>query len=60
MKNELRQKREELNLTLQDVADYVGVSAGTVSRWETGNINNMKRHAEITIDKGLFKIIRYT
>ncbi len=43
MKNELRQKREELNLTLQDVADYVGVSAGTVSRWETGNINNMKR-----------------
>lgn len=43
MKNEFRQKREELNLTLQDVADYVGVSAGTVSRWETGNINNMKR-----------------
>ena len=43
MKNELREKREELNLTLQDVADYVGVSAGTVSRWETGNINNMKR-----------------
>ena len=32
-----------MNLTLQDVADYVGVSAGTVSRWETGNINNMKR-----------------
>lgn len=40
---DLRKKREELNLTLQEVADYVGVSAGTVSRWETGNINNMKR-----------------
>ena len=43
MKNKLRYRREELGLTLQEVADYVGVSSGTVSRWETGNIANMKR-----------------
>lgn len=43
MNNILRIKREELGYTLQDVANYVGVSAGTVSRWETGDIANMKR-----------------
>ena len=43
MRNDLKQRREELGLKLQDVADYVGVSAGTVSRWENGNISNMKR-----------------
>lgn len=43
MKNILRERREDLRLTLQQVADYVGVSSGTVSRWETGNIKNMKR-----------------
>ena len=29
--------------TQQDVADYVGVSEGTVSRWESGDIGNMRR-----------------
>ena len=43
MRNDLKQRREELGLTLQEVADYVGVSAGTVSRWESGSISNMKR-----------------
>ena len=43
MDNYLRRRREELNLTLEEVADYVGVSTSTVSRWETGFIANMKR-----------------
>ena len=38
MDNFLRRRREELNLTLEEVADYVGVSTSTVSRWETGFI----------------------
>lgn len=39
----LRSKRKELNLTMKQVADYVGVSEATVSRWESGNIANMGR-----------------
>ena len=43
LSNVLKDRRIELGLTLKDVADYVGVSEGTVSRWESGNIANMKR-----------------
>lgn len=39
----LKQKRKELRLTLKEVAEYVGVSEATVSRWESGNIANMGR-----------------
>lgn len=39
----IKDRRIELGLTMKDVADYVGVSEGTVSRWESGNIANMKR-----------------
>jgi transcriptional regulator with XRE-family HTH domain len=28
---------------MKEVAEYVGVSEGTVSRWESGDISNMKR-----------------
>lgn len=40
----LRKRRKELRLTLKDVADFVGVSEGTVSRWETGNISSMRQN----------------
>lgn len=39
----IKERRTELNLTLKDVADYVGVNVSTVSRWEAGHINNMMR-----------------
>lgn len=39
----LHQQRKRLNLTMKQVADYVGVSEATVSRWESGNIANMGR-----------------
>ena len=39
----LKQRRIELGLTLLDVAKAVGVSEGTVSRWESGDIENMRR-----------------
>lgn len=39
----LKRKRKELNLTMKQVADFVGVSEATVSRWESGNIANMGR-----------------
>lgn len=43
IKDILRNKRIELGLTMKDVAKKVGVSEGTVSRWESGEIADMKR-----------------
>ena len=39
----IRTRREELGLTMKELADRVGVSEGTISRWEGGQIQNMKR-----------------
>lgn len=36
-------KRKSLGLTMRQVADAVGVSEGTISRWESGDIKNMRR-----------------
>ncbi len=36
-------RRKELNLTLEEVGNAVGVSKSTVRKWETGYISNMKR-----------------
>ena len=44
IKNILSSRRIELGLTMKDVADAVGVSESTISRWESGNISNMKRN----------------
>lgn len=43
MENYLRNRREMLKLTQKEVADAVGVSEGTISRYESGNIENMRR-----------------
>lgn len=37
----IRQRREDLEITQQMLADRVGVSKSAVSRWETGDIANM-------------------
>lgn len=39
-------RRLELGLTQRQVADYVGVTEATVSRWESGHIINI-RHNKI-------------
>lgn len=43
MGNYLADRRKALSLTQKDVADAVGVSEATVSRWESGEIANMRR-----------------
>lgn len=43
MANKLKAKRLALNMTLKEVAELVGVSEGTVSRWEREEITNLKR-----------------
>lgn len=42
-KDIIKTQRSKLKLTLDDVARYVGVSGATVSRWENGDIENMRR-----------------
>ena len=43
MKELIKNRRKELNITLEEIGDYVGVSKTTVQRWESGNISNMRR-----------------
>jgi len=39
----LKKRRIELGLTMLEVAKLVGVSEATISRYESGNIKNMRR-----------------
>lgn len=39
----IKERRIELGLTQKEVAVAVGVSEATVSRWEAGEIENMRR-----------------
>ena len=39
----LKDRRNELALTQRQVANQVGVTEATVSRWESGDIDNMRR-----------------
>lgn len=43
IKDILKSRRIKLKLSQLDVAKAVGVSEGTVSRWESGDIANLKR-----------------
>lgn len=40
---DIKKRRLELGLTLEDVAEKVGVGKSTVRKWETGDIKNMRR-----------------
>lgn len=44
MNNIIKNRRSELKLTLEDVANRVGVSRATVLRWETGEIKNLGKN----------------
>lgn len=39
----IRTRRLQLNLTLEEVGNFVGVGKSTVKKWEDGYISNMKR-----------------
>lgn len=38
----IRFRRKKLGLTLKELAAKVGVSAGTISRWESGSIKEIR------------------
>ena len=42
-KDIIKHKRIELGLTMKELANKVGVSEATISRWESGNIATMKQ-----------------
>lgn len=43
IKDIIKKKRLEKDYTMKQLADLVGVSEATISRWESGEISNMKR-----------------
>ena len=53
MKPDIKSRRKELNLTLEQVGDLVGVGKSTVRKWETGAIENMKRDKIVKLAKAL-------
>lgn len=53
MKPDIKNRRKELNLTLEQVGDLVGVGKSTVRKWETGDIENMKRDKIVKLAKAL-------
>ncbi|MDU2418357.1 helix-turn-helix transcriptional regulator [Negativicoccus succinicivorans] len=53
VKDILKARRLRLGLTLEDVAAKVGVSAATISRWESGDIANMRRDRIVALSSAL-------
>lgn len=49
----IKKRRTELNLTMCQVAKIVGVSECTISRWESGDIANMRRDKISLLAKAL-------
>lgn len=53
MAQRIKALRQERGLTLEQVADVVGVGKSTVRKWETGMIANMRRDKIASLAKAL-------
>lgn len=53
VKDILKNQREKLGYTMKELAQKVGVSEGTISRWESGEIANMKRDKIVALAHAL-------
>lgn len=53
MSQRIKELRKKKGLTLEQVADIVGVGKSTVRKWETGMIANMKRDKIASLAKAL-------
>lgn len=50
---DLKEERCKRNLTVEQVADMVGVAKSTVSKWESGRIKNMRSDKILAYAKAL-------
>ena len=53
IKDLIKTRRIQRGLTMKELADIVGVSEATISRYESGDIANMRRKNIITLSKAL-------
>ena len=53
MAQRIKELRQERGMTLEQVADVVGVGKSTVRKWETGMIANMRRDKIAALAKAL-------
>lgn len=53
MGNIIEDRRKELNMTQEDLAEALGTTKATVSRWESGGIRKMKRPMIVALAKVL-------
>ena len=53
LNSNLKDRRKQLGLSQAQVAKSVGVSESTISRWESGDIANMKRSYIVAYAKAL-------
>lgn len=53
MAHRIKALRHEMGMTLEQVADAVGVGKSTVRKWETGMIANMRRDKISSLAKAL-------
>lgn len=47
----IRWRRKQLRITLKEIAEAVGTTEATVSRWETGEIENIRSDKLIQLSK---------
>lgn len=52
-KDLVKSKRLELNLTMEELANKVGVSKATIQRWESGEIKNVRRDKILKLSNAL-------
>lgn len=52
-KDIIRSKRLELGYTMKELAEKVGVNEATISRWESGDIANMRRNKIMALARAL-------
>lgn len=53
LKDKIKDLRQQAGLTMRQLADAVNVSEATISRWESGNIPNMRRDKIYALAKAL-------
>ena len=51
--NIMKNRRNELGLTLKYIADFLGVSEATVQRWESGNIKSPRHNRIVKLSEVL-------